>query len=149
MDCSPLGSSVWDSPGKSTGVGCHALLQGIFLTQGLSLCLLHLLHCQERHLESLLWKPRVGLPDQSIVLYLLSEGNQLVKNPPAMRETGIQSRVRKIPGEGKGYPRQYPGLENSMDCIGHGVTKRWTRLGGFHLHFFQDSPYCFHWGSAS
>ena len=24
----------WDSPGKSTGVGCHALLQGIFLTQG-------------------------------------------------------------------------------------------------------------------
>ena len=26
---------LWDSPGKSTGVGCHALLQGIFLTQGL------------------------------------------------------------------------------------------------------------------
>ena len=23
----------WDSPGKNTGVGCHALLQGIFLTQ--------------------------------------------------------------------------------------------------------------------
>ena len=34
----------WESPGKSTGVGCHALLQGIFLTQGLNphlLCLLH------------------------------------------------------------------------------------------------------------
>ena len=25
---------TWDSPGKNTGVGCHALLQGIFLTQG-------------------------------------------------------------------------------------------------------------------
>ena len=25
----------WDSPGKNTGVGCHALLQGLFLTQGL------------------------------------------------------------------------------------------------------------------
>ena len=24
----------WDSPGRNTGVGCHALLQGIFLTQG-------------------------------------------------------------------------------------------------------------------
>ena len=24
----------WDSPGKNTGVGCHALLQGIFRTQG-------------------------------------------------------------------------------------------------------------------
>ena len=31
MDCSPPGSSVHgDSPGKNTGVGCHALLQGIF-----------------------------------------------------------------------------------------------------------------------
>ena len=35
MDCSPPGSSVHgDSPGKNTGVGCHALLQGIFPTQG-------------------------------------------------------------------------------------------------------------------
>ena len=35
MDCSLPGSSVrGDSPGKNTGVGCHALLQGIFLTQG-------------------------------------------------------------------------------------------------------------------
>ena len=35
MDCSPPGSSVHgDSPGKITGVGCHALLQGIFLIQG-------------------------------------------------------------------------------------------------------------------
>ena len=32
----------WDSPGKNTGVGCHFLLQGIFLTQGLNLNL-HLL----------------------------------------------------------------------------------------------------------
>ena len=34
----------WDSPSKRTGVGCHALLQGIFLNQGLSL---HLLHCRQ------------------------------------------------------------------------------------------------------
>ena len=32
----------WNSPGKNTGVGCHFLLQGIFLTQGLNPCLLHL-----------------------------------------------------------------------------------------------------------
>ena len=30
----------WDSPGKNTGVGCHALLQGIFPSQGLNPCLL-------------------------------------------------------------------------------------------------------------
>ena len=35
MDCSLSGSSVHgDSPGKNTGVGCHALLQGIFPTHG-------------------------------------------------------------------------------------------------------------------
>ena len=36
----------WDSPGKNTGVGCHVLLQGIFLTQGLNPCLLCLLPWQ-------------------------------------------------------------------------------------------------------
>ena len=37
---------AWDSPGKNTGVGCHALLQWIFLTQGLNPPLLSLLHWQ-------------------------------------------------------------------------------------------------------
>ena len=38
----------WDSPGKNTRVGCHALLQGIFPTQGASSGLLHcrqILYC--------------------------------------------------------------------------------------------------------
>ena len=38
----------------------------------------------------------------------------------------------RSPGEGKGYPLQYSGLENSMDCIVHGVTKSQTRLSNFH-----------------
>jgi len=33
----------WDSPGKNVGVDCHALLQGIFLTQGSNLRLLRFL----------------------------------------------------------------------------------------------------------
>ena len=43
IDCSPPGSSglPWDSTGNNTGGGCHALLQGIFPTQGLNLCPLH------------------------------------------------------------------------------------------------------------
>ena len=31
----------WDSSGKNTGVGCHSILQGIFLTQGSNPGLLH------------------------------------------------------------------------------------------------------------
>ena len=53
---------------------------------------------------------------------------QLVKNPPAMQETWVRSLVLgRSPGEGKGYTLQYSGLENSMDCIVHGVTK--SRIG--------------------
>ena len=54
------------------------------------------------------------------------------------------------PGEGKGCPLQYSSLENSMDCIVHGVTKR-TQLSDFHFQIplsFQrksHSPYGRKW----
>ena len=55
---------------------------------------------------------------------------QLVNNPPAMRETWVRSLgLGRSLGEGKGYPLQYSGLENSV----HGVTKSWTRLSDFHF----------------
>ena len=41
----------------------------------------------------------------------------------------------RSPGDGKGYPLQYSGLENAMDCIVHAVAKSRTRLSDFHLHF--------------
>ena len=50
---------------------------------------------------------------------------QLVKNLTVVWEAW----VGKIPGEGKGYPLQYSGLENSMDCIVHEVAKSQTQLG--------------------
>ena len=40
----------------------------------------------------------------------------------------------RSPGEGKGYPLQYSGQQNSMDCIVHGVAKSQTRLNHFHFH---------------
>ena len=65
MDCSSWGSSVHgDSPGKNTGVGCHALLQGIFPTQGSNPHLLCLLHTQ----VILYLCHHVGSPMPSIVL---------------------------------------------------------------------------------
>ena len=59
---------------------------------------------------------------------------QLVKNLPAMRETWVQSLGWEDPLEkGKGYPLQYSSLENSMDCIVHGISKSWTRPNDFHF----------------
>ena len=40
----------------------------------------------------------------------------------------------RSPGEGKGYPLQYSGLKNSMDCIVHGVAKSWIQLSNLHFH---------------
>ena len=40
----------------------------------------------------------------------------------------------RSPGEGEVYPLQYSSLENSMDCIAHGVAKSWPRLSDFHFH---------------
>ena len=55
---------------------------------------------------------------------------RLVKNPPAMRETW----VGKIPWRREKLPFQYSGLENSMDCIVHGVAKSQTQVSNFHFH---------------
>ena len=43
----------------------------------------------------------------------------------------------RSPTERKGYPLQYSGLENSMDCTVHGVEKSWTLLINFHLTSLQ------------
>ena len=44
----------------------------------------------------------------------------------------------RSPGDGKGYLLQYSGLENSMDCIVHGVTRSRTRLSNLHFTFPGD-----------
>ena len=48
---------------------------------------------------------------------------QLVKKPPAMQ---VIPGLGRCPGEGKGYPLQFSGLENSMDCVVNGVSKSQT-----------------------
>ena len=51
-----------------------------------------------------------------------------------MRETWVQSLGGEdSPGVGKDYPLQYYGLENSIDCMVHGVTKSQILLSDFHF----------------
>ena len=64
---------------------------------------------------------------------------QLVKNLPAnVGNLGSIPGWERSPGKGKGYPLQYSGLEKSMDCIVHGVTKSQTEqlslLLSLHCH---------------
>ena len=57
-------------------------------------------------------------------------------------DLGINPGLGRSSEEGKGYLFQYSGLENSMDCIVHGVTKSQTRLNNFRFH--RDEQYELH-----
>ena len=77
----------------------------------------------------------IGYPLQYSWVSLVA---QLVKNLPAIWETWVWSRFGRSPGEGKGYALQFSGLENSVDCIVHGVTKSPTWLRDFHFHSSEE-----------
>ena len=93
MNCSPPGSSVHgDSLGKGTGVGYHALLQGIFAIQGSNPDLLHcrqILYCLS-HQES----PRIS----EWAAYPFSWGSSWPRN-----------QIRVFCTEGKFFPAELPG----------------------------------------
>ena len=55
-----------------------------------------------------------------------------------MGDLGSIPGLGRSPGERKGYSLQYSGLENSMDCMVHEVTKSQTRLNDFHFHFLSS-----------
>ena len=51
---------------------------------------------------------------------------------------GLISGLGRSPGEGKGYPLQYSGLQNSVDSIVYGVAKSRTPLTDFHFHSSEN-----------
>ena len=62
-----------------------------------------------------------------------SAGKELTCNAGGL---GSISGFGRSPDERNSYPLQYSGLENSMDCIVHGVAKSQTRLSNFHFHLW-------------
>ena len=68
-----------------------------------------------------------GFPDSSV-------GKESACNAG---DLGLIPGLGRSPGEGKGYPLQYSGLENSMESLwGH---KSQTRLHNFHFHFHMEN----------
>ena len=85
MDCSPPGSSVhWDSPGKNTGMGCHALLQWIFLTQGSNPCLTFHALSGRFFITSATWEAPYHLYFTLSVLLLPGSSNEIYLNAAMM-----------------------------------------------------------------
>ena len=57
-----------------------------------------------------------------------SAGKESICN---MGDLGLIPELGRSPGERKGYPLQYSGLEKSMGCTVHGIAKSQTRLSDF------------------
>ena len=64
-----------------------------------------------------------------------------------MGDLGSIPGLGRSPGEGKGYPLQYSGLENSMDCTVYGVAKSRMQLSDF--HFPSKMKGVIHMGASS
>ena len=69
----------------------------------------------------------------------LGEALLLQGSPCNVGDLGSIPGLGRSPGEGKDYPLQYSGLENSMDCIVHGVAKSRIGLSDFHFQPFKDN----------
>ena len=54
----------------------------------------------------------------------------------SVRDPSLIPGSGRSPGEGISHPLQYSGLENSMDCIVHGIAKSQTQLSDFHFHMY-------------
>ena len=57
-------------------------------------------------------------------------------------DLGLIPGLGRPGGEGKGYPLHYSGLEKSMDCTGHGVTKSLSQLSDFHFLCIWGTYWC-------
>ena len=135
MDCSPPGSSAHgDSSGKNTGVDRHALLQGIFSTQGPNLCLLCLLCWQAGSLS-------LAPPEKSFPKHLLwwrrhpSQETEGSLQPTAQKELGPAQQTQSELGSNSCpcWILRWPHLWLPPDCslltdpVGKGSAKSWPK----------------------
>ena len=122
MDYCPSDFSVHgDFPGKNTGVGCHFLLQGIFLTQGANP---HLLHWQVDSLPL----SHQGSPKYITYIMPFNSSNSLIRWRLWERDHYLPFGVLKVcAGGGASYPQQGGRLHlaRTFALIGGHVSLPW------------------------
>ena len=79
------------------------------------------------------------MEDVTFEICLEDDGSDRKESACKARDPGLMPGSGRSPGEGDDNPLQYSGLENSMDCIVHGVTNSWTRLSDSLLLPFPNS----------
>ena len=115
----------WDSPGENTGMGCHALLQEIFPTQGWKQCLLHLLHWQAGSLPLVPY----GKPLPLVHLqFIPSFANKCLITVSlcglsTWKKNSLISLTQTFAWKWKWVSQLCPTLFNPMDCTLHGILQ--------------------------
>ena len=90
-------------------------------------------------LHSLTWVIWLSLIYNHLLMFRGFPGGSAGKESACNAEDlGPIPGLERSPGEGKGYPLQYSGLENSKDCIVHGAAKSWTRLSDFTYYYRKE-----------
>ena len=113
------------------------------------------LQCRRPWFDSWVGKIRWRRDKLPIPVFLGFPGGLAGKESPCNAgDLGLIPGSGRSPGGGKCYPLQYSGLENSMDCIVHGVTKSRIQLSNFHFHPFTYYMLCArvcpkHWRNIS
>ena len=79
--------------------------------------------------EDLLERDRLFTP----VFLGFAGGSDSKESTCNVGDLGLIPGLGRFPGEGNRYPLQYSGLENSMDCMVHGVAKNQIWLSDFHF----------------
>ena len=102
---------LWDSPGKNTGVGCHALFQGIFQPRDQT-CDSYLLHWRAGFLPLVLPGKPLSLTSLALIFPGGSDSKESAFNAG---DLGSIPGSGRSAGEGNGCPLQYSCLENPMD----------------------------------
>ena len=119
---------------KTWGVkkGCHTSVENC---PQIYSCALNPLEISQHSLGSDPFPPQTFQQDTHLWLPWWLLKNQLAKNPSSYNVGNLCliPGLGRSPGEGTGYPLQYFGLENSKDCIVHGVAKNRTQLSDFHF----------------
>ena len=139
--CNPMDCSLPGSGSSVHGIFQARILELVampfsFLTQGLNPRLLRVLHWQAGSLPLVpLGKSPLHTP-----VFLGFPGGSAGKEPSSNVGDLVPSLGWKgIPVDGNGCPLRLSGLENSMDCTVHRVSKNQTRLSNFHFHLVLKS----------
>ena len=128
MDCSPPGSSV-------RGIFQARVLEWGAIASGYNL------QCRRPQFNS--WVRKVRWRRDRLPTSVFSGfpcGPAGKESTCSVGDLGSIPGLGRSPGEGKSYPLQFSALENSMDCIIHGVAKSRTRLSDFQFHHLQAFP---------